>query len=89
MTLNNLAVLRHVQGQLRTSSALYQRALAILEQALGEKHPKVTACRANYAGLVRAMNRSGSPQSGQGLSQPSGQEGFSPCLLDSPVRSVP
>ena len=57
MTLNNLAVLRKSQGAPAEAAALYRRALAIFEQALGKRHPKTVVCRANHARLLRDTGR--------------------------------
>jgi len=56
-SLNNLAELYHSQGKYEQAEPLYQRALAIREQALGPNHPNTNATRANYAGLLESMKR--------------------------------
>jgi len=57
MTLNNLAVLYKDMGRYAEAEPLYQRALAVFEQALGPTHPKVVTCRRNYAQLLREMRQ--------------------------------
>jgi Tetratricopeptide repeat len=39
-SLNNLALLYHVQGLHEQAEPLYNRSLAIMEKALGPEHPK-------------------------------------------------
>ena len=56
VSLNNLAVLLKNQEKYEEAAALYQRALAIFEAALGSEHPKVVTCRKNYAGLALKLN---------------------------------
>jgi hypothetical protein len=55
MTLNNLAILCKSQKRFNEAGALFQRAMAIYERALGPYHPNVVACRENYANLLRAQ----------------------------------
>ena len=57
LSLNNLALLYHAQGQYAEAQPLYQRALAILEKTMSPEHPKVAACLKNYAFLLRNMDR--------------------------------
>jgi hypothetical protein len=56
MTLNNLAVLNKSRGRYAEAERLYRRAMAIMETALGPRHPKVITCRGNYGALLREMN---------------------------------
>jgi hypothetical protein len=49
------------QGDYEKAETMYKRALAIFERALGAEHPKVVACRENYASLLRKNNRSLTP----------------------------
>jgi hypothetical protein len=46
-TLNNMAVLAEARGHCDKAKALFERALSILEPALGPVHPSVIACRAS------------------------------------------
>ena len=55
--LNNLALLYQDQGQYKLAKPLFQRALSILEQALGPEHPNTQMGRRNYEGLLREMGR--------------------------------
>jgi len=57
MTLNNMAVLCGSQGKHAEAEALYRRSISLFEKALGRRHPKVAAARANYASLLRTMKR--------------------------------
>ncbi|MDA2914716.1 tetratricopeptide repeat protein, partial [Acidobacteriia bacterium AH_259_A11_L15] len=50
-SLNNLALLYHNQGRYDEAEPLYQRSLAILEQALGPEHRHVASALNNLAGL--------------------------------------
>jgi len=68
-SLNNLALLHHVQGLYAKAEPLFQRALAIREKALGPEHPD-TAQSLNY---LAALNH------GQGLyakAEPLSQRGL-------------
>ena len=56
-SLNNLAELYRAQGKYAEAEPLYQRALAILEKALGPEHPNVATSLDNYAALLREMDR--------------------------------
>ena len=49
--LNNLAVLCRSQGKHTEAARVYRRALAVFEQALGKRHPKTVACRANVGNM--------------------------------------
>ena len=55
--LGSLAVVYNAQSQYREAEALYKRALAITEKALGPDHPDVGALLNNIAGLYRAQGR--------------------------------
>ena len=55
--LNNLAELYQAQGKYVEAEPLYQRALRIREQSLGPEHPHTQTVRANYATLLRKMER--------------------------------
>ncbi len=55
-SLNNLALLYHVQGKYAEAEPLYQRALRIDEKALGPEHPNV-AQSLEYAALLRKTGR--------------------------------
>jgi hypothetical protein len=57
MTLSNLAVLYTSLGHYNDAEALYQRALALFEPALGPTHPHVRTCLRNYARLLRDTQR--------------------------------
>ena len=48
-SLNNLAGLYRTQGRYAEAESLYQRALVILEKALGLEHPHVAQALENYA----------------------------------------
>ena len=56
-SLNNLAALYRNQGKYADAGPLYQRALAILEKALGPEHPNVATSLENYAVLLRKTDR--------------------------------
>jgi tetratricopeptide (TPR) repeat protein len=56
-SLNNLAALYYNQGQYAKAKPLYQRALAIWEEALGPEHPALAKALENYAHLLRKMRR--------------------------------
>ena len=45
------------QEKYEEAAALYRRALAIFEAALGAQHPKVVTCRKNYDELLRKIGR--------------------------------
>ncbi len=57
MIFSNLAALYRAQGQYAKAEPLYQRAVAIMEKALGTDHPNVATSLENYAELLRNMNR--------------------------------
>jgi tetratricopeptide (TPR) repeat protein len=57
VSLNNLAKLYYAQGQYAQAEPLYRRALAIREKALGPEHPSVATTLANYAALLRKLDR--------------------------------
>jgi tetratricopeptide (TPR) repeat protein len=57
--LNNLAELYRVQGKYAEAEPLYQRALAILEEALGPHHPHLATSLNNLALLYRAGGKYG------------------------------
>jgi len=52
-----LALLYNGQGRYAEAEPLYQRALAIYEKALGERHPDVATGLENYAALLRQTHR--------------------------------
>ncbi len=52
-SLNNLAFMYREQGKYAEAEPLYQRALAIVEKALGPEHPTVATALENYAALLR------------------------------------
>jgi hypothetical protein len=56
-TLNNLAVLLHVQGRRSEAEPLYLRALAIRERVLGPGHPSTLGTLASLAALYDAEGR--------------------------------
>jgi tetratricopeptide (TPR) repeat protein len=51
--LDDLAGLLHDQGELAQARPLYERALAIREQALGSEHPQTAQCLNNLAALLQ------------------------------------
>jgi tetratricopeptide (TPR) repeat protein len=55
--LNGLAELYREQGKYAEAEPLYQRALRIWEQSPGPEHPRTQSVRANYATLLREMER--------------------------------
>ena len=55
MSLNNLALLLQDQGDLAGARALYERALAIREKALGPEHPDTAKSLNNLAVLLQAQ----------------------------------
>ena len=56
-TLKYLAGLYQAQGKYAEAEPLYQRALAIYEQALRPDHPFTVTTLKNYASLLRKMQR--------------------------------
>ena len=56
-SLNNLALLYKDQGKYADAEPLYQRALAIWEDALGPAHPDVATSLNNLAGLYYAQGQ--------------------------------
>jgi tetratricopeptide (TPR) repeat protein len=56
-SLSNLAGIYGAQGQYEKAEPLYERALAISEQALGPDHPNVATSLNNLARLLQATNR--------------------------------
>ena len=52
-SLNELALLYHAQGDYAQAQPLYQRALTIVENALGREHPDVVTSLNNLAELYR------------------------------------
>ncbi len=57
LSLNNLALLYHVQGKYAEAMPLYERALVISKKALGPEHKQVAILLENCAYLLREMNR--------------------------------
>jgi Tetratricopeptide repeat len=55
MNLNNLAVLSKARGRYVEAETMYRRALFIFERSFGLEHPKVGACRKNFASLMRKL----------------------------------
>ena len=53
-SLNHLASLLRVQGDLAAARPLFERALAIREKALGPEHPNTSRARCNLAKLLSA-----------------------------------
>ncbi len=56
-SLNNLAELYSAQDHYAEAEPFYQRALAIVEKALGPEHPHVATTLENYAALLRETAR--------------------------------
>ena len=56
-SLNDLAMLYATQGKYAEAEPLYNRALAIAEEALGPEDPAVAACLGNLAGLYRTQGK--------------------------------
>ncbi len=56
-SLNNLARHYREQGRYAEAEPLYQRALAIVEKALGSEHPSVATSLENYAALLWKTGR--------------------------------
>lgn len=56
-----LADLYRAQGDAANAAPLYQRALALGEQALGPDNPVLAACRQNYEALRRTEERKAAP----------------------------
>jgi tetratricopeptide (TPR) repeat protein len=52
-SLNDLATLLHSKGELVVARGLFERALAIREQALGTDHPQTALSLNNLGGLFR------------------------------------
>ncbi|RME56738.1 MAG: tetratricopeptide repeat-containing protein, partial [Deltaproteobacteria bacterium] len=55
LTLNNLALLLHEEGDYVAARPLYERALAIWEKALGPDHPNVATVLNNLAFLLKVQ----------------------------------
>ncbi len=55
-SLRNLAVLRHVRGDLGGARPLFERALAIYEKTLGAKHPETATTLNNLGTLLVAQD---------------------------------
>jgi tetratricopeptide (TPR) repeat protein len=49
--------LSRIRGELEKAESLFERALAIRENALGVEHPDVATSLENYAFLLRDMGR--------------------------------
>ena len=62
-SLSHLGGLYHTQGEYRKAEPFYKRALAILEKALGPKHPYVATSLSNLADLYRAQGKYGHAES--------------------------
>ena len=58
-SLDNLAWLLHARGRYAEAEALYKRALAIEEKAVGPNHPNVATTVNNLARLYRSQSRYG------------------------------
>ncbi len=56
-SLNNLAGLYSAQGKYAEAEPLHQRALAIMEKALGPEHPNVASSLNNLAELYRLQGK--------------------------------
>ncbi len=54
-SLNNLALLYHLQGKYQQAEPLYIRSLVITEKALGKKHPDVARNLINLTALYQAQ----------------------------------
>jgi Tetratricopeptide repeat len=52
---NNVGFDAKMQGKYAEAEPLYERALAIREQHLGQNHPSTQTVRANYVSLLQAM----------------------------------
>jgi hypothetical protein len=52
-----MAALAQARGRFAEAEALYSRALAILEPALGADHPHVAACQAGHAQARKAAKK--------------------------------
>ena len=55
--LNDCGIYLHHRARYAEAEPLYQRALAILEKALGPEHPHLATGLENYAVLLRAIGR--------------------------------
>ena len=55
--MNNLAELYRVQAKYVEAEALYKRAMAVLEKALGPEHPHVANVLENMAKRCRNMGK--------------------------------
>jgi tetratricopeptide (TPR) repeat protein len=58
-SLNNLALVYQAQGRYADAEPLYERALAIKEEALGPDHPEVAVTCENMAELYRQIGKEG------------------------------
>ena len=59
VALNNIALLRRVQGGFDKAESLYKQAAAIEEKAFGAEHPELATTRMNLAVLYRAWGKNG------------------------------
>jgi len=55
--LNNLAMLRQLQGKLAEAESLFQQALAIYQKTFGSDHPESAFCLSNLADLYRVQGK--------------------------------
>jgi tetratricopeptide (TPR) repeat protein len=57
MTLNNLATLLKKQSKYEEAELMFRRSLAIFEQTLDPRDPKIITCLRNFAALLRCLKR--------------------------------
>src|SRR5262245_51688634 len=57
ITLNNLASLYYAAGQYDSAEPLYQESIALGQQCVGERHPRLRTRISNLAGMYVAMRR--------------------------------
>jgi len=57
VALNNLALLRRLQGSFEKSESLYKQAAAVEEKVFGAEHPELATTRMSLAALYRAWGK--------------------------------
>ena len=59
VSLNNLALMRGIQGRYTEAAPLLKEAVEIMERVLGEEHPNTKIMRENYEKLLAEMKEEG------------------------------
>ena len=58
-SLNNLALMRGIQGRYAEAAPLFKEAVEIMERVLGAEHPNTKIMRKNYEVLLAEMKEKG------------------------------